>query len=82
MCAGLLIEKLDKVCLCTSTTVRFGLGASLREILDCWIRADALVLGCSFRVIGFRIDLSDEDTGLVCEVLRDCLPDGGKRLAI
>jgi hypothetical protein len=80
--AGVLVEKLDECLLGAATLVRGGLEGTLLEVLDGGVRGDALLLGESLCVLGFGVDLGDQDVGLVDEVVGESLPDGGKGLAV
>jgi hypothetical protein len=80
--AGVLVEKLDECLLGAATLVRGGLEGTLLEVLDGGVRGDALLLGESLCVLGFGVDLGDQDVGLVDEVVGESLPDGGESLTV
>lgn len=80
--ACVCVEEVDEVLLGAGALVGEGLAAALLEVLDGGVGLDALVLCESFGVLGFGIDLCDEDGGLSGEVVGEGLPDGSKRLAV
>lgn len=82
MSAGVLVEVLNERVLGAGTLVRGGLGRSLLEELDCRVRGDALLLGESLCVLGFSINLGDQNIGLVDEGVGESLPSGGEGLAV
>jgi hypothetical protein len=80
--ASIGVQELDKVLLGAAALVGESLGAALLEVLDCGVGLDAL-LGCEgFGVLGFGIDLGDQDIRLTGEGVGEGLPDGGEGLAV
>jgi hypothetical protein len=80
--AGVGVQEVDEVLLGAGAIVWGGLGAALLEVLDGGVGLNAL-LGCKgFGVLGFGVDLSDQDIGLVDEGVGKRLPDGGESLAV
>lgn len=79
---GLLIEVLDKSILGTATLVGDRLLGTLREELDGRVALDALLLSSGLCVLGFSINLGDEDVGFVGVSVGELLPDRSKSLAV
>jgi hypothetical protein len=79
---SLLVEVLDKSVLGTTTLVGNRLLGSLGEELDGRVTLDALVLSSGLCVLGFGINLGDEDIGFVGVGVGELLPDGSKSLAV
>jgi hypothetical protein len=80
--ASVGVEELDEVLLRAAALVWESLGATLLEVLDSGVRLNAL-LGCEgLGVLGFGVDLGDQDAGLVDEVVGEGLPDGCESLAV
>lgn len=82
MGAGVLVEECDECLLGAATLVGGGLKGTLLEVLDGRVRGDALLLSESLCVLGFGVDLGDQDVGLVDEVVGESLPDGGESLTV
>jgi hypothetical protein len=80
--AGVLVEELDECLLRAAALVWAGLEGALLEVLDGRVRGDALLLGESLCVLGFSVNLCDQDIGLVNEGVGESLPDGGEGLAV
>ena len=80
--AGLLVDELDEGLLGASAGVVLGLGGALGEELDGRVSGDALFLGQGTGVLGFGIDLGDNDVGLAGVVIGEGLPGGGEALAV
>ncbi len=80
--AGMLVEELNESIFRASALVWAGLGRALLEELDGGVRGDALLLCKGLGVLGFGIDLSNQDVGLVDEGVGESFPGGGKRLAV
>ncbi|THW90286.1 tRNA pseudouridine synthase B [Aureobasidium pullulans] len=79
---GLLVEVLDKGLLGTSTLIGDRLLGTLGEELDGRVALDALVLSSGLCVLGFGVNLGDEDVGFVGEGVGELLPDRSKSLAV
>jgi hypothetical protein len=82
MGAGVRVQEVDEVLLGAGAFVRVGLDAALLEVLDGGVGLDALFLCERFGVLGFGVDLCDQDVGLGSEVVGKSLPDGRERLAV
>lgn len=80
--AGLLIDELDESLLGASAGVVLSLGGALGEELDGRVSGDALFLGQGTGVLGFSIDLGNNNVGLAGVVVGEGLPGGGKGLAV
>ena len=76
------VDELDKVLLGASALVWEGLGGALLEVLDGGVRADALLGSNGLGVLGFGVDLGDQDAGLEGKISRNLLPGGGEALAV
>jgi hypothetical protein len=80
--AGVGVQEVDEVLLGAGAFVWVGLDAALLEVLDGGVGLDALFLCERFGVLGFGVDLCDQDVGLGSEVVGKSLPDGRERLAV
>jgi len=80
--ASVGVEEVDEVLLGAATLVWESLGTALLEVLDGGVGLDAL-LGCEgLGVLGFGVDLGNQNAGLVDEVVGEGLPDGCESLAV
>jgi hypothetical protein len=82
VCSSLLVDELDEVGLRAATSVSLGLLAALGEELDVWVAGNALLLGCSLRILGFSVNLGNDNVGLVGKVFGDSFPDWCEVLAV
>lgn len=80
--ASVGVEEVNEVLLGAAALVWESLGAALLEVLDGGVGLNAL-LGCeSLGVLGFGVDLGDQNAGLIDEVVGEGLPDGCESLAV
>lgn len=82
VCAGILVEVLNERIFRTSALVWGGLGGTLLEEFDGRVRGDTLLLSKGLCVLGFRIDLGDQNVGLVDKGVGKSLPDGSEGFAV
>lgn len=82
MGASVGVEEVDEVLLRATALVWESLSATLLEVLDGGVGLYALVLCKGLGVLGFSVDLSDQDVRLVGEVVGEGLPDGSEGLAV
>jgi hypothetical protein len=76
------VEEVDEVLLRAAALVWKSFGAALLEVLDGGVGLDALLLCEGLGVLGFGVNLSNQDIRLVDEVVCEGLPDGGESLAV
>lgn len=79
---GLLVNELDKGIFGASTGVVLGLGGALGEELDGRVSGDALLLGQGTGILGFGIDLGDNDVGFADVVIGEGFPSRSEALAV
>lgn len=79
---GLLVQEVNEGLLGASTLVRLGLLGALGEELDGGVAGDALFSGKGLGVLGFGVDLGNDDVGLEDEVVGEGFPGRGKALAV
>lgn len=82
MGTSIRVDELNKVLLGTGALIWQRLSGALLEVLDSRVGGDALFGGDGLAVLGFGIDLGDEDAGLECEVVGEGFPDGSEALAV
>jgi hypothetical protein len=82
VCTSLLVDELDKGLLRSWAGVRLGLSGALGEELDCREAGNTLFLGEGAGVLGFGVDLGDNNTGLKGEVLGEGFPGRSEGLAV
>ena len=82
MGASVGVEEVDEVLLGAGASVWEGLSGSLGEVLDGGVGRDALLLSEGLGVLGFRVNLGDQNAGLGDEVVGEGFPDGSESLAV
>jgi hypothetical protein len=80
--ASLLVQELNKGLLGAGAGVGLGLSRAFGEELDGGVSGYALLLGQGAGVLGFGVDLCDDDIGFKGEVIGEGFPGWGKGLAV